>query len=218
MHVFGLTGGIASGKTTVGKRFRSRGVPVIDADQVARDVVAPGTEGLAAVVAAFGQRVLSPDGSLDRTALGAIVFADSATRKELERIMHPRIAQEGQRQMMVLAAQGHRVACYEAALLVEAGTAELFRPLVVVAASEPVQIARTMHRDGCSEEAARARIASQKPVAEKTAIANYVVWNDGSREELDAAVDRTLDAICDDLGVARFPAVELRDPLIVKRS
>jgi dephospho-CoA kinase len=206
MHVFGLTGGIASGKSTVGTRFRSRGVPVVDADLVARDVVAPGSEGLAAVVAAFGDGVLATDGSLDRAALGAIVFADPTRRKQLEHITHPRIAQEGQRRMMELAAQGYRLACYEAALLVEAGTAELFRPLVVVAASEPVQIARTMARDGCTEEAARARVHAQKPLADKIAIANHVVWNDGSREALEAAADRVLDTICDDLHLARFPA------------
>lgn len=206
MHVFGLTGGIASGKSTVGKRFRSRGVPVIDADLVAREVVAPGSDGLAAIVDAFGREVLTVDGSLDRAALGAIVFADPEKRRILERITHPRIAVEGQRRMMELAGQGHRLACYEAALLVEAGTADLFRPLVVVAASEPVQVARTMVRDACDEEAARARVRAQKPLAEKTAIANHVIWNDGTRQELEAAADRTLDTICDELALERFPA------------
>lgn len=206
MHVFGLTGGIASGKSSVGRRFRSRGVPVIDADLVARDVVASGSDGLAAVVEAFGTGVLASDGSLDRAALAAIVFADPEKRKILERITHPRIALEGQRRMMELAAQGHRLACYEAALLVEAGTADLFRPLVVVAASEPVQIARTVARDRCTEEAAAARVRSQKPLSEKIALANHVIWNDRTREELESAADCTLDAICDGLALARFPS------------
>ncbi len=206
MHVFGLSGGIASGKSTVGKRFRNRGVPVIDADLLARDVVVPGSDGLAAVVQAFGRDVLSPDGTLDRAALGSLVFADPEKRRILERITHPRIAAEGQRRMMELAGQGHRLACYEAALLVEAGTADLFRPLVVVAASENVQIARTLSRDGCDEDSARARVRAQKPLAEKISIANHVIWNDSTREALEALADRTLDAITDALALERYPA------------
>jgi dephospho-CoA kinase len=206
MHVFGLTGGIASGKSTVGRRFAERGVPVVDADALAREVVEPGTEGLAAIVEAFGRGVVAADGSLDRAALGSIVFADSDKRRQLERITHPRIAMAGQARMAALAAAGNRLACYEAALLVEAGTADLFRPLVVVAASESVQIARTVERDRCNEAAAAARVRAQKPLADKIAIADHVVWNDGPREDLIAAADRTLDAICDGLGIARFPA------------
>jgi dephospho-CoA kinase len=206
MHVFGLTGGIASGKSTVGRRFAARGVPVVDADDLARAIVAPGTEGLAAVVEAFGPGVLAADGSLDRAALGALVFADPEKRKQLERITHPRIAMAGQARMIALGAAGHRLACYEAALLVEAGTAAMFRPLVVVAASEPVQIARTMLRDRCDEAAAAARVRAQKPLAEKIAVADHVIWNDGTRDEVIAAADRTLDAICDGLGLPRFGA------------
>jgi len=208
MHVFGLTGGIASGKSTVGRRFAERGVPVVDADALAREVVEPGTEGLAAIVEAFGPGVLAADGSLDRAALGALVFADPEKRKQLERITHPRIAMAGQGRMMALGAAGHRLACYEAALLVEAGTAAMFRPLVVVAASEPVQIARTMARDRCDEAAAAARVRAQKPLAEKVALADHVIWNDGSLEALVAAADRTLDAICDALAIARFAPAE----------
>jgi dephospho-CoA kinase len=208
MHVFGLTGGIASGKSTVGRRFAERGVPVVDADALARAIVEPGTEGLAAIVEAFGAGVLAADGSLDRAALGAIVFGDAEKRKRLERITHPRIAMAGQARMMELASEGHRLACYEAALLVEAGTAAMFRPLVVVAASESVQIARTMQRDHCDEAGARARVRAQKPLAEKIAVADHVIWNDGTRDELVAAADRTLDAICDGLRIARFATAE----------
>jgi dephospho-CoA kinase len=204
MHVFGLTGGIASGKSTVGRRFAERGVPVVDADKLARDVVERGTEGLAAVVDAFGSQVLTADGHLDRAALGAIVFADPSKRKTLEGITHPRIARAGQARMMDLAAEGHRLACYEAALLIEAGTADLFRPLVVVGAPESVQIARTMTRDGLDEASARARVRAQKPLHEKLALADFVIANDGSLESLIARADTTLDALCDKLTIERF--------------
>ncbi len=206
MHVFGLTGGIASGKSTVGRRFAARGLPVIDADVLAREVVAPGTEGLAAIVGQFGEGVLAPDGSLDRAALAAIVFADPLKRATLERITHPRIAAASRAAMMMHAAEGHRLACYEAPLLVEAGHADAFRPLVVVAASMSVQIARTMMRDACTEEAARARIEAQRPLDEKIALADYVVWNDGSLQDLLAASDRTLDAVTEKLALPRYPA------------
>lgn len=207
MHVFGLTGGIASGKSTVGRRFAERGVPVVDADALARAVVERESEGLAAIVAAFGPGILAAGGSLDRAALATIVFGDPEKRKRLELITHPRIATAGQARMMALAGDGHRLACYEAPLLVEAGTAAMFRPLVVVAASEPVQIARTIQRDRCDEAAARARVQAQRPLAEKIAAADHVVWNDGSMDELVAAADRTLDAVCDRLGIERFAAL-----------
>src|SRR5580658_10202629 len=129
MRVFGLTGGIASGKSTVAARFAARGVPVLDADAFAREVVAIGTEGLAEVVAAFGAGVLFPDGSLDRKALAAIVFADETSRRRLQAITHPRIAALTATRTAELAGR-EPLACYEAALLVENGLADAFRPLV----------------------------------------------------------------------------------------
>lgn len=205
MHVFGLTGGIASGKSTVGRRFARRGVPVVDADELAREVVAPGSDGLRAIVEAFGRGVLKDDGSLDRAALGALVFSAPEKRRVLEAITHPLIARAGQAKMMTLAAEGHGLACYEAALLVEAGTADLFRPLVVVAAPESVQIARTSIRDSVDEAAASARVRAQKPLHEKVAVADHVITNDGALDELVAAADRTLDAITDALKLERYP-------------
>ena len=205
MHVFGLTGGIASGKSTVGRRFARRGVPVVDADELAREVVAPGSDGLRAIVEAFGRGVLKDDGALDRAALGALVFSAPEKRRVLEAITHPLIARAGQAKMMTLAAEGHGLACYEAALLVEAGTADLFRPLVVVAAPESVQIARTSVRDSVDEAAAAARVRAQKPLHEKVAVADHVITNDGSLDELVAAADRTLDAITDALKLERYP-------------
>lgn len=203
MHVFGLTGGIASGKSTVGKRFRERGVPVVDADALARDVVARGTEGLAAVVAAFGEGVLLPDGSLDRTKLGALVFASPERRAALNGIVHPLIARASRDVLARLAAEGAELACYEAALLVENGLADAFRPLVVVAAPEEVQVARMRERDGLGEAEARARIAAQKPLHEKIAVADHVITNDADRDALTNAADAVLDAIRASLGLTR---------------
>ena len=105
--VIGLTGGIGSGKSTVAKLFAELGVPIVDADKVARDVVAPGTEGLREVTAAFGEDVLAPDGSLDRAKLGERVFADEAARRKLNAILHPRIAQESMRMLFDLGREGH---------------------------------------------------------------------------------------------------------------
>ena len=195
MILFGLTGGIASGKSTVAARFRERGIPVIDADQVAREVVAPGSEGLAAVVEAFGPDVLDGEGALARKKLGAIAFADDTSRKKLNAILHPRIAMRTAERSALLASEGHPVACYEAALLVENGVADAFRPLVVVAAPEALQVERAMSRDGMSRGDAEARIRAQLPLEQKKKVADYVVDNDGDRARLVARADEVLAAI-----------------------
>ncbi|MEM1418471.1 MAG: dephospho-CoA kinase [Myxococcota bacterium] len=187
--IVGLTGGIASGKSTVAARLRERGIPVVDADALAREVVAPGTPGLAAVVEAFGEDVLAEDGSLDRKALGARVFADVAARKRLEAITHPRIAAAAQARLQELQGSDAPYLAYEAALLVENGLHRAFQELVVVAAEEATQLARVMARDGLVEDAARARLAAQLPLAEKIAVATEVLHNDGTREALLDAVD-----------------------------
>jgi dephospho-CoA kinase len=193
--LFGLTGGIASGKSTVAARFRERGLPVVDADALAREVVAPNSDGLAAVVAAFGDGVLAPDGSLDRKRLGEIVFAEEARRKRLNAIVHPRIGALTMERAAALEARGERAACYEAALLVENGLAEAFRPLVVVAVPEAVQIARMLARDGATEAEARARIAAQLPLADKVKLADHVIENSGTIEATRARADQVLDLI-----------------------
>jgi len=198
--IFGLTGGLASGKSTVAARFRARGVPVIDADQLAREVVAPGTAGLAEVVLAFGEDVLLPDGSLDRAKVADRVFNDPSLRRKLNSIVHPRIGAVSRERVAALAAEGERLICYEAALLVENGLADGFRPLVVVAVPEAVQLARAVARDGSTEEQARARIAAQKPLAEKVAVADYVIDNTGSREETERRADLVLEEIRKKLG------------------
>jgi dephospho-CoA kinase len=195
MHVFGLTGGIACGKSAVAAHLRKRGVPVIDADALAREVVAVGTDGLREIIEAFGPRVLASDGSLDRKALAAIVFTDDAKRKMLEHITHPRIGALGASRVQALAAEGHPLACYEAALLIENRLQDAFRPLVVVVAPKHVQIARIRARDGATEDEARARIEAQMSNEEKAKLADFVIANAGTLEDLEARTDEVLAAI-----------------------
>jgi len=185
--VVGLTGGIASGKSTVAKMLAARGIPIVDADQLAREVVAPGTPGLRAIVDTFGPEYLDGD-SLDRKKLGALVFEDAEARQKLNAITHPRIAQAGMQKIASLQSHTAPYLCYEAALLVENGLHRAFAALVVVAVARETQLARLMARDDCDADAARARIASQMPLEEKVAVATHVVWNDGPREETEARV------------------------------
>lgn len=199
IHVFGLTGGLASGKSTVGRMFRERGIPVIDADLLAREVVERGSEGLAAVVAAFGEDILLPDGSLDRAKVAAIVFPDAEKRRTLNSIVHPRIGALSAKRISEAADEGHALACYEAALLVENKLVEAFRPLVVVAVPEEVQIARAMARDSATEEQARARVAAQLPLSAKVAVADFVIDTTGPLTATEKRVDEVLAAIRDRL-------------------
>lgn len=187
-RLIGLTGGIACGKSAVSARLSARGAVVIDADEVARAVVAPGSEGLRAVVARFGEGVSRPDGSLDRAALGALVFADPAARAALEGITHPLIAAESARRIEEALRGPAPLVVYDAALLIESGRADQFRPLVVVWASLEVQRARLMARDGLSLEQAEARLRAQLSPDQKRAMADQVVVNDGDLVALDRAV------------------------------
>jgi len=202
MHLFGLTGGIASGKSAVGARLRTRGVPVVDADLLAREAVALGSPGLAKVVERFGSDVLLPDGGLDRKKLASIAFADDESRKALNGIVHPEVTRLTFEAADRLREAGEALACYEAALIVENGVHDAFRPLVVVSAPESVQIARTMKRDGASEDEARARIRAQMPLAAKVAVADFVIENTGSLDDLHARTDAVLREICLRLGVS----------------
>ncbi|HVY39303.1 MAG TPA: dephospho-CoA kinase [Polyangia bacterium] len=186
-RVLGLTGGIGTGKSTVARMFAARGVPVVDADALAREVVAPGTVGNAEIAAVWPQ-VIAPDGAVDRKRLGAIVFADPAARARLESITHPLIQEASASRLADLAAEGHPLALYEAALLVESGRWRDFDGLIVVTASPENQVARAVARGGLTPEEAAARIAAQAPAAEKLRLATYVIDNDGSREETEAQV------------------------------
>ena len=201
MHLFGLTGGIASGKSAVAARLRERGVPVIDADQLARDAVATGSSGLREVVKTFGEEVLGPDGALDRKKLAAIVFDDDTKRKALNAIVHPIVTMLTFKRASELRDQGHALACYEAALIVENGVADAFRPLVVVAAPEAVQVTRAVSRDAAQEADVRARIRAQMPLAEKVKAADFVIENAGSLADLARRTDEVLAAICERVDV-----------------
>lgn len=194
MRVVGLTGGIASGKSTVSAMFRELGAQVIDADQVARDVVEPGTPGLGEVARRF-PGVLDPSGQLDRAALGRRVFADPAERRALEAILHPRIRAEVARRTEALARAGVTVALYDAALLIENGLHRGMDGVIVVSAPEAVQRARLAARDGLDDAAITARLAAQLPLADKRAHATWVVENGGSLDETRAQVRRIWEEI-----------------------
>lgn len=202
MHLFGLTGGIASGKSAVAARLRERGVPVIDADQLAREAVAKGSDGLAAVTRLLGPGILLADGTLDRRKVAAEVFADEAKRKALNAVVHPIVSTLTLKQASRLRDQGEALACYEAALIVENGLADAFRPLVVVSAPEEVQVTRAAARDGSTPDAVRARIRAQTSLAAKIAAADYVIENTGTLEELNRKTDDVLAAIQRALGTA----------------
>jgi dephospho-CoA kinase len=175
MRVIGLTGGIASGKSTTARLLRDLGAHIVDADQLARDVVMPGQPALAEIARLFGPEMITPEGTLDRKRLGALVFGDADKRRQLEAITHPRIALLTQQRLEGLRAEGVPVAIYEAALLVENGTHRGLEGLIVTSCDEATQIARMRARDGLSEAEARARIAAQLPLAAKVAVADWVI-------------------------------------------
>ncbi|HMH75002.1 MAG TPA: dephospho-CoA kinase, partial [Candidatus Udaeobacter sp.] len=180
----GLTGGIATGKSTVTGLLASPSVRVVDADTLAREVVEPGTSAHALIVAEFGKDVLEPDGRLDRARMAEIVFADAAKRKRLEAITHPAIRGRFERLMADLERQGfHGILIWDAALLVESGGHNKMDKVVVVTTDPATQLHRLMARDSSTEEAARARTASQMPLAVKARVADYVIDNAGTREE-----------------------------------
>jgi dephospho-CoA kinase len=181
----GLTGGIASGKSCVARVLTRAGASVVDADAIAREVVAKGSEGLREVVAAFGQQVLADDGSLDRAKLAALVFGDQQARKRLEAITHPRIGRLSAERLAALHASDAAYVVYDAPLLVEVGAHKGLDALIVVAADEQAQVMRAVQRDGCSEQEARRRIAAQLPLERKIEVADYVIHNDGSLEQLE---------------------------------
>ncbi|HYG66879.1 MAG TPA: dephospho-CoA kinase, partial [Anaeromyxobacteraceae bacterium] len=172
MRLVGLTGGIATGKSTFAAALRALGAPVIDADRLAREVVEPGRPALAEIVRAFGPGVLAPDGSLDRRRLGAIVFADPEARRRLEAITHPAIRAAMREETARLAAAGHAVAFYDVPLLYEVGLEREVDAVVVVYAPRAAQLERLRRRDGLDAAGAEARLAAQLPIDEKAARAD----------------------------------------------
>ena len=179
IKLVGLTGGIGSGKSTVAQILRERGIPVIDADAIARQVVEPGWPAYDEIAAAWPE-VMTADGRIDRKKLGAIVFSDPGSQARLQAITHPPIREQVAVQAAALEAAGHRLAFLEAALLVETGFYKQLDGLVVVSLSEEAQVERVMARDACPREGALARIRAQRPLADKMLVADHVIDNGGS--------------------------------------
>ena len=183
-----LTGGIASGKTTVANLLAEHGALLIDSDQLAREVVEPGTPGLAQVVTRFGEQVLTQTGRLDRQALGEIVFADAAARADLNAIVHPLVRRR--RAELIAQAAADQIVVSVILLLVETGLVDQFDAVVVVDVPSQTQVARLVRRNDISPEQAQARLDAQASRAERLAAADWVVTNSGSRAELEAQVER----------------------------
>jgi dephospho-CoA kinase len=192
VRLVGLTGGIASGKTTFAEALRARGVPVVDADALARAAVAPGAPALAEIANAFGAGVLAADGSLDRKKLASVVFADAEARRRLEAITHPAVRAAMAEETARLGAAGHPLAFYDTPLLYEVGLDRLLDCVVVVWAPRDVQRARLVARDGLDPAGADARLAAQLPIDEKAARADFVVENTGAAADLGPKADRLL--------------------------
>ena len=207
VRVFGLTGGIGSGKSTVAERLRSRGIPVVNADDLARVAVAPGSAGLARVADYFGPSALTQTGELDRAELGKIVFSDPEARRTLDSIIHPIVRQLAAERFREIGERGEPLACYEVPLLYEVGLDRTYHPVLVVSAPLQQREQRIAQRDGFDSKQIAARIAAQMPLEEKVRRADYVIDNTGTREELVEATDAVLSALCDSLAVplSRYP-------------
>jgi dephospho-CoA kinase len=197
MLLVGLTGGIGTGKSTVARMLEKRGAVVFDADVLARQAVAPGTPGFDKVVERFGPNVLAPGGGLDRDALASIVFSDPAARRDLEGIVHPEV-----RRMFAEGCEEYRdsdrVVVFSAPLLVETGMHTAFDLLIVVSAPVATQIERLMRDRGMAERDVQARIAAQLPLEAKAEVADVLVDNEGTLEDLEGRVERVwrdLDAL-----------------------
>lgn len=188
MRVFGLTGGIGSGKSVVARMFREENIPVVDADQISREVTAPGTSAYEEIVRRFGSQVLLPDGRIDRKTLGAIVFADPGRRVELESVTHPPIAEGIRKAVAVLASEGHEVVIVEAALILEKGRQGMFEAVIGVRCEKRIQVDRIMARDGIPREEALRIVSSQMDPEEKVRASDHVIDNSGALSETLAQV------------------------------
>jgi len=183
----GLTGGIGSGKSTVSRLLADHGAVIVDADAIAREVVEPGTPGLAAVVDAFGPEVLATDGSLERPALAAVVFGDPEARRRLDAIVHPLVRARATE--VAAAAPPGAVVVHDVPLLVETGQAAAYDLVLVVETDPDIRVARLVQR-GLTAEDARARMAAQATDEQRRAVADVVLDNSGTPDELEAQVDR----------------------------
>ncbi|MBV8196311.1 MAG: dephospho-CoA kinase [Candidatus Dormibacteraeota bacterium] len=195
MHLIGLTGGIATGKSTVAGLLTARGATVVDADELAREVVEPGQRSLAEIRQRFGAGVIAASGALDRAALGAIVFADEQARRDLERITHPRIAALMQERVAAALAQDAELVVVDVPLLFENHRQDQFEGVMLVYAPPSVQVERVMRRDGLDEPAARQRLAAQMAIDEKRQLATWVIDNSGDAAQTKEQIDHWWDAL-----------------------
>ncbi|MFE2287276.1 dephospho-CoA kinase [Streptomyces sp. NPDC059443] len=202
----GLTGGIGAGKSEVSRLLAGYGAVVVDADRIAREVVEPGTPGLAAVVAAFGESVLTPDGALDRPKLGSIVFADPEKLKILNGIVHPLVgARSAELEAAAVAAGPDAIVVHDVPLLAENGLAPLYDLVVVVDAAPATQLARLTGLRGMEEPEARARMAAQATREQRLAVATLVIDNDGPLEALEPQVRKVWEELTERAAAASGP-------------
>jgi len=195
VKLIGLTGGIASGKSTVAKILKRLGAAIVDADALAREVVEPGHEAWKDIVETFGAEVLQPDRTLDRQKLRATIFNNPAARKKLEAIIHPRVRALAEERIHQHTAAGYEIVVYEVPLLFEGNLHEWLRPVVLVTCDLDTQKRRLQERDGLSAEASQKHIDAQMSLAEKRRLADYVIENDGSLEDLEGEVQTVLNKI-----------------------
>src|SRR5512143_2236937 len=188
MRVFGLTGGIGSGKSTVAGMFRDEGIPVVDADRIARDVTAPGQYAYLEIVHRFGREILREDREIDRKKLADIVFADPLRRAELEEVTHPRIVEGIAYALHELDAAGHPVAIVEAALIHEKGRRGMFEGVIGIRCEKSQQVKRLLDRDGIPEEKVLLRLSAQMDPDRKAKASDYVIDNSGDMESTRAQV------------------------------
>jgi dephospho-CoA kinase len=192
MFWIGLTGGLGTGKSTVAQMLRDRGFVVIDADEMARLALRPGSKGLAKVVNRFGPEVLESSGELNRRQLGAKVFAEAKALADLEAIVHPEVRRLTGEKRQEAQAQGHKLAFYDVPLLFEKKMQKDFDKIVVVTADRKQQIERTIARDGLSEYEIERRLFNQMPIVDKVKQAHFVIDNTGARSELAKQLDTVL--------------------------
>jgi dephospho-CoA kinase len=188
MRVFGLTGGIGSGKTTVARLFQEENIPVVDADGISREVTSPGNPAHEAIVRRFGPEVLLPDGRIDRKKLGSIVFADPGKRAALEAITHPVITEGIRKAVSALASEGHPIAIVEAALIHEKGRRGTFEAVIDVHCGRRLQVERIMRRDGIPREEALRIVSTQMDPEEKARASDHVIDNSGDLAQTRAQV------------------------------